>query len=425
VSLLVGRATVSELFSGVAGANALPFAVAFGVYAIQFLSVAVWEELISRGLALTSAVEGLRNRWLSDRGAVVAGVVASALIFSITHFPNSLAAFGSRLLMGVILGAAYVWTDSLALPMGLHFLVNFATNNVYGLANVREAAEVPPVLIRPTFTGPSRFVGVFGILNTGAWLCVAAPLPDTSPSGRWRRVAADVGIPTARLIRTTRRRGEQPARQGLPVSACTRRHGPLAPQWRPEALATLPGGSDASPAATMDDEYDPSRQLQTPLRPPSRDSTARPLLGRCASALATPASSSGVATSTPSRSSGRSRSPRPARTDPSRTLETATERSPAAPDGVRPAGEPAAAYRARIPQGPVPLDSIEPGRAAGRLRLGVRRFQSVILRIVRVECGHGQRQRAEHGGGNVKRIQTQRTDRAHVGTRTRERDRHH
>jgi hypothetical protein len=67
--------------------------------------------------------------------------------------------------------------------MGLHFLINFATNNVYGLANVREAAEVPPVLIRPTFTGPSRFVGVFGILNTGAWLCVAAPLPDTSPSG--------------------------------------------------------------------------------------------------------------------------------------------------------------------------------------------------------------------------------------------------
>jgi membrane protease YdiL (CAAX protease family) len=174
VSLFAGWATVSELFLGGTGANTLPFAVAFGVYVIQWVLVAFWEELINRGLILTSAVEGLRNRWLSDRGAVVAGVVASALIFSITHFPNSLAAFGSRLLLGVILGAAYVWTDSLALPMGLHFLINFATNNIYGLANVREAAEVLPMLVQPTFTGPSQFVGVFGVVNSAAVLCVAA-----------------------------------------------------------------------------------------------------------------------------------------------------------------------------------------------------------------------------------------------------------
>jgi membrane protease YdiL (CAAX protease family) len=174
VSLLAGWATVSELLSGGTGANVLPFTVAFGVFVIQWVLVAFWEELIHRGLILTSAVEGLQNRWLSDRGAVVAGVVASALIFSITHFPNSLAGFGSRLLLGVILGAAYVWTDSLALPMGLHFLINFATSNIYGLANVREAAEVAPMLIRPTFTGPPQLVGAFGLVNTGAWLCVAS-----------------------------------------------------------------------------------------------------------------------------------------------------------------------------------------------------------------------------------------------------------
>jgi membrane protease YdiL (CAAX protease family) len=174
VSLLAGWATVSELFLGGTGANALPFAVAFGVYVIQWVLVAFWEELINRGLILTSAVEGLRNRWLSDRGAVVVGVVASALIFSITHFPDSLAAFGSRLMLGVILGAAYVWTDSLALPMGLHFLINFSMNNVYGLTNVREAAEVLPMLVQPTFTGPSQFVGVFGVVNSAAVLCVAA-----------------------------------------------------------------------------------------------------------------------------------------------------------------------------------------------------------------------------------------------------------
>jgi membrane protease YdiL (CAAX protease family) len=152
----------------------LPFAAAFGVWTVQWAFTAFWEELVFRGLILTSAVEGLRNRWLSDRGAIVVGVVVSSLIFSIGHFPSSLRGFGSRVMLGIILGGAYVWTDSLALPMGLHFLINFATNNIYGLANVSEAAEAMPMLIRPTFTGPSQFVQTFGLVNTGAWLCVAA-----------------------------------------------------------------------------------------------------------------------------------------------------------------------------------------------------------------------------------------------------------
>jgi len=173
-SLLAGWATVSELFSGGVGANVLPFAAAFGAYTIQWAFVAFWEELVYRGLILTSAVEGLRSRWLSDRGAVVAGVVASSLIFSLGHFPGTLEKFGFRVMLGLLLGAAYVWTDSLALPIGIHFLINFAINNIYGLANVSEAAKVLPMLIRPTFTGPAQFVGVYGAVNGAAVLCVAA-----------------------------------------------------------------------------------------------------------------------------------------------------------------------------------------------------------------------------------------------------------
>jgi hypothetical protein len=174
VSLLAGWATVSELFSGGTGANVLPFAAAFGAYTIQWGFTAFWEELVFRGLILTSAVEGLRSQWLSDRGAVVAGVVASSLIFSLGHFPGTLEKFGFRVALGLLLGAAYVWTDSLALPIGLHFLVNFAINNIYGLANFGEAAEVLPMLIRPTFTGPPQFVGVYGAVNGAAVLCVAS-----------------------------------------------------------------------------------------------------------------------------------------------------------------------------------------------------------------------------------------------------------
>ena len=173
VSLLAGWATIYELFSGGAGANVLPFTVAFGVYTINWVFVAFWEELVFRGLIMTSAVEGLRSRWLSDRGAVVAGVVASSLIFTIGHFPGSLGAFGFRVVLGLLLGAAYVWTDSLALPTGLHFLVNFAMNNIYSLSNVIEAAKAA-MLIQPAFTGPSQFVQVYGLVNGAAVLCVAA-----------------------------------------------------------------------------------------------------------------------------------------------------------------------------------------------------------------------------------------------------------
>ncbi|MEZ3163059.1 type II CAAX endopeptidase family protein [Halorubrum sp. RMP-47] len=173
VSLLAGWATISELFSGGTGANVLPFTIAFGVYTINWVFVAFWEELVFRGLILTSAVEGLRSRWLSDRGAVVAGVVASSLIFTTGHFPGSLGAFGFRMVLGVLLGAAYVWTDSLALPIGLHFLINFGMNNIYGLSNVVGAAEAA-MLIRPAFTGPSQFVQAYGAVNGAAVLCVAA-----------------------------------------------------------------------------------------------------------------------------------------------------------------------------------------------------------------------------------------------------------
>ncbi|ELZ43691.1 hypothetical protein C464_16107 [Halorubrum coriense DSM 10284] len=173
VSLFAGWVTISELFSGGAGANVLPLAVAFGVFTINWAFVAFWEELVFRGVILTSAVEGLRSRWLSDRGAVVAGVVASSLVFTIGHSPGSMGAFGFRMVLGLLLGAAYVWTDSLALPIGLHFLINFAMNNIYGLSNVREAPEIA-MLIRPAFTGPSQFVQVYGLVNGAAVLSVAA-----------------------------------------------------------------------------------------------------------------------------------------------------------------------------------------------------------------------------------------------------------
>jgi membrane protease YdiL (CAAX protease family) len=157
--------------------NALPFALALFAFIVQFLLVGIWEELLFRGLILKNAAEGFHTRWLSDRGAVVAGLGASSLLFGIVHVgqATSLAALGFWVLMGIVLGSAYIVTDSLALPIGIHFATNLAFNNIYGLSNVRpETAEIAATLFRPEFTGPMRFVGVSGVVNVGVVVLMAA-----------------------------------------------------------------------------------------------------------------------------------------------------------------------------------------------------------------------------------------------------------
>lgn len=176
VHLIVGWAHISAVLSPGTAENALPFAVALTAFVVQFLLVGIWEELLFRGVVLKNAAEGFHSQWLSERSAVLAGLIVSSLLFGVVHVgqATSLFALGFWVLMGVVLGSAYIITDSLAIPIGLHFATDFAFNNVYGLSNVRpETAEVAATLLRPEFTGPTRFVGVSGLVNVSAVVFMA------------------------------------------------------------------------------------------------------------------------------------------------------------------------------------------------------------------------------------------------------------
>lgn len=176
VHLTVGWAHVSAVLSPGNAENALPFLLALVAFVGQFLLVGIWEELLFRGLVLKNAAEGFHTQWLSERGAVLAGLVASSLLFGVVHVDQaaSLLSLGFWVLMGVVLGSAYVITDSLAIPIGIHFATNLAFNSVYGLSNVRpETAEITATLFRPEFTGPTRFVGVTGLVNLGVVVLIA------------------------------------------------------------------------------------------------------------------------------------------------------------------------------------------------------------------------------------------------------------
>jgi membrane protease YdiL (CAAX protease family) len=169
VSLASGWAEISEVLSSGKIAGVLSFEPALAVFSVGFLFVGIWEEILFRGIVLKNAVEGFDGRWLSERSAVLLGLVFSSVLFGVVHAgqATSAVALAFWVLMGLMLGGAYVMSGSLALPIGIHFATDLAFNNIYGLSNVRpEAAEVVATVIRPEFTGPESIVGVSGLVNT-------------------------------------------------------------------------------------------------------------------------------------------------------------------------------------------------------------------------------------------------------------------
>lgn len=67
---------------------------------------------------------------------------------------------------GLVLGLAYLLTDQLGVPIGLHVAFDFAVNSVFGLASVRQTGTEVPTVIRPAFTGPDVLVGISDAVNT-------------------------------------------------------------------------------------------------------------------------------------------------------------------------------------------------------------------------------------------------------------------
>lgn len=155
------------------GTSDLGFLPSYVLFVLAWACVGFWEEVIFRGIVLRNAIEGLAFDAVSDRAALVGGWVLSSVLFGVLHLQQatSLLALSFWILAGLVLGLAYLLTDQLAFPIGLHFAFDFGVNNVFGLASVRAVGLDAPTIIRPTFTGPETFVGISGAVNTG-WLLV-------------------------------------------------------------------------------------------------------------------------------------------------------------------------------------------------------------------------------------------------------------
>jgi hypothetical protein len=198
-----GITAVGELASGVAvglGMIAAPVAILWvgdayrvvevsgGLFLIVPLvasaTAAFMEELVFRGL-LFRIVEERWGSWLA--------LGLTSLLFGLVHAANPEATTWSLativLTAGLVLGAAFLATRRLWLPVGIHFAVNFAQGGLFGLPVSGKArqgiakAEVdgPEILTGGAFGLEASLLLLLLALLVGGWL-----LRWAHRAGRWR-----------------------------------------------------------------------------------------------------------------------------------------------------------------------------------------------------------------------------------------------
>lgn len=144
------------------------FMCAFGLYHIDgfitenysgillsflvFLMVATGEEILFRGVLF---------RWIDEKWGFPAALIVSSVLFGLMHIFQPEATWWSTLAIaieaGLLLGAAYKFSGTLWLPIGIHWAWNFTQGNIFGFAVSGGDAGVS--LIRSTVTGPDILTG--------------------------------------------------------------------------------------------------------------------------------------------------------------------------------------------------------------------------------------------------------------------------
>lgn len=181
--LLAGLVGGAIIFSA-----AVVIAAVLGVYRIVGLGDFTGMVAALIGAALFPAVSeemlfrGILFRWLEDFGGSWVALLLTSAFFGAAHLFNPhasvIAAVGIAFEAGVMLGAAYMLTRSLWLPMGLHAAWNFTQGevydipvsgtNVHGLVDARLSG--PPLLTGNGFGLEASLIAIVVATLFGLWL---------------------------------------------------------------------------------------------------------------------------------------------------------------------------------------------------------------------------------------------------------------
>ena len=107
----------------------------------MFFGVGVAEEIMFRGVLF---------RWIDEKWGFPIALAVSALLFGIMHLGQPNATWWSSAAIaieaGLLLGAAYKWSGTLWLPIGIHWAWNFCQGNVFGFPVGAEASIISVIL---------------------------------------------------------------------------------------------------------------------------------------------------------------------------------------------------------------------------------------------------------------------------------------
>ncbi|WP_176548342.1 CPBP family intramembrane glutamic endopeptidase [Natrinema sp. CBA1119] len=144
-----GIRSVTLTAAGITGPERpLLLGAVFGLFVCYFLLGNIYKEVIYRRIMLGNFLEGLTARGVSPRVAVILATAVSLLLFGVYHIPlrgNIVVALDAAL-TGIPFALAYLLTDRLALPAGIHFgriLIEFLHGRVTrGEFNVSAVVEI-------------------------------------------------------------------------------------------------------------------------------------------------------------------------------------------------------------------------------------------------------------------------------------------
>ena len=117
-----------------------------------FLVVGTGEEIIFRGVLF---------RWIDEKWGFMVALIVSALLFGLIHISESNATLWSSIAIaveaGLLLGAAYKYSGTLWLPIGIHWAWNFTQGNIFGFEV--SGKDIGVSLLNATVSGPDWLTG--------------------------------------------------------------------------------------------------------------------------------------------------------------------------------------------------------------------------------------------------------------------------
>ena len=138
-----------------------------------FFGVGVAEEIMFRGVLF---------RWIDEKWGFPIALAVSALLFGIMHLGQPNATWWSSAAIaieaGLLLGAAYKWSGTLWMPIGIHWAWNFCQGNVFGfpvsgsdagVSLIQSAVEGPELLTGGLFGAEASIISVILGLLLSLW----------------------------------------------------------------------------------------------------------------------------------------------------------------------------------------------------------------------------------------------------------------